>query len=243
MDAALAALPDDVDALKAALLAARADVARVTAEAAAALAEKSSNLALIAHLKLQIEKLNRDRFGPRSERTARLLDQIELQLEELETTATENELAAEIAAAKTTSVAAFSRARPARRPFSEHLPRERVVVPGPVACACCGGTRLSGYTRLSSAACGNSHRHPKNVGTTSLSARWRLRPRNSWLTSTRLSFNDPGSDTGLARTAKGRVGSSLKSAHGSIPASGSFDATVNGIGEVGRVTQLTWVEV
>ena len=136
MDAALAALPDDVETLKAALLAARAEVA-------AALAEQSSNRALIAHLKLQIEKLNRDRFGPRSERTARLLDQMELQLEELEAAATEDELAAEAAAAKTTTVAGFTRARPARRPFPEHLPRERVVVPGPVACACCGGTRLS----------------------------------------------------------------------------------------------------
>ena len=142
MEAELAALPDDVDALKVALLAARADVARVTAEAAAALAEQSSNRALIAHLKLQIEKLNRDRFGPRSERTARLLDQMELQLEELEASATEDELAAETAAAKTT-VAGFIRARPARRPFPEHLPRERVVVPGPAACACCGGSRLS----------------------------------------------------------------------------------------------------
>jgi hypothetical protein len=102
MDAELAALPDDVDALKLALLAARADVA-------AALAEQSSNRALIAHLKLQIEKLNRDRFGPRSERTARLLDQMELQLEELETAATEDELAAEAAAAKTTTVAGFTR--------------------------------------------------------------------------------------------------------------------------------------
>ena len=136
MDAELAALPDDVDALKAALLAARA-------ETAVALAEQSSNRALIAHLKLQIEKLNRDRFGPRSERTARLLDQMELQLEELETAATEDELAAETAAAKTTTVAGFTRARPARRPFPEHLPRERVVVPGPVACACCGSARLS----------------------------------------------------------------------------------------------------
>ena len=136
MDAALAALPDDVDALKAALLAARA-------ETAVALAEQSSNRALIAHLKLQIEKLNRDRFGPRSERTARLLDQMELQLEELETAATEDELAAETAAAKTTTVAGFTRVRPARRPFPEHLPRERVVVPGPVACACCGSARLS----------------------------------------------------------------------------------------------------
>ena len=143
MEAELAALPDDVDALKVALLAARADIARVTAEAAAALAEQSSNRALIAHLKLQIEKLNRDRFGPHSERTARLLDQMELQLEEFEASATEDELAAETAAAKTTLVAGFTRARPARRPFPEHLPRERVVVPGPAACACCGGTRLS----------------------------------------------------------------------------------------------------
>ena len=39
-------------------------------------------------LKLQIEKLNRDRYGPCSERTARLLDQLELTLEELETAAT-----------------------------------------------------------------------------------------------------------------------------------------------------------
>ena len=136
MDAELAALPDDVEALKAALLAARADVA-------AARAEQSSNLALIAHLKLQIEKLNRDRFGPRSERTARLLDQMELQLEELEASATEDELAAEAAAAKTTTVTGFTRARPSRRPFPDHLPRERIVVPGPEACACCGGTRLS----------------------------------------------------------------------------------------------------
>jgi transposase len=136
MDAELAALPNDVDALKVALLAARADVA-------AARAEQSSNLALIAHLKLQIEKLNRDRFGPRSERTARLLDQMELQLEELEASATEDELTAEAAAAKTTTVAGFTRTRPARRPFPEHLPRERVVVPSSAACVCCGGTRLS----------------------------------------------------------------------------------------------------
>ena len=136
MDAELAELPDDVEALKAALLAARADVA-------AARAEQSSNLALIAHLKLQIEKLNRDRFGPRSERTARLLDQMELQLEELEASATEDELAAEAAAAKTTTVTGFTRARPSRRPFPDHLPRKRIVVPGPEACACCGGIRLS----------------------------------------------------------------------------------------------------
>ena len=35
------------------------------------------------------------------------------------------------------------RQRPARKPFPEHLPRERVIVPGPTACPCCGGARLS----------------------------------------------------------------------------------------------------
>jgi transposase len=140
MKAGVEALPDDVEALKAALIVARA-------EAAAARAQQSDDQALIAHLKLQIEKLNRDRYGPRSERTARLLDQLELTLEELESAATEDELAAEIAAAKTrnttTTVASFTRKRASRQPFPDHLPRERVIVPGPVACSCCGGSRLS----------------------------------------------------------------------------------------------------
>src|SRR5438270_5354632 len=134
MNAGLEALPDDIDALKAALIVARA-------EAAAARAQQSDDQALIAHLKLQIEKLNRDRYGQRSERTARLLDQLELTLEELETAATEDELAAEMAAAKTatTNVASFTRKRPSRNSFPDHLPRERAIIPGPTACACCGG--------------------------------------------------------------------------------------------------------
>jgi transposase len=136
MDTAIEPLPDDVEALKAALLAVRAEVA-------AAHARASDDQALIAHLKLQIQKLNRDRFGPHSERSRRLLDQLELQLEELEATATEDELKAEAAAARTTTVAAFTRKRPSRKPFPEHLPRERVVIAAPVACPCCGGARLS----------------------------------------------------------------------------------------------------
>jgi transposase len=136
MDVDPAALPDDIETLKAALIAARAEVA-------AAQAELSSDRALIAHLKLQIEKLKRERFGQHSERTARLIDQLELQLEELEASATEDEIAAEQAAAKTTTVASFARKRPSRQPFPKHLPRERVVVPAPTSCACCGGTRLS----------------------------------------------------------------------------------------------------
>jgi transposase len=75
-------LPDDIDALRAALAAERA--ARLAAEARATGAE-----AMIAHLKLLIAKLQRDRFGPTSERSRRLLDQLELQLEELEANAAE----------------------------------------------------------------------------------------------------------------------------------------------------------
>jgi transposase len=142
VDDAIADLPDDVDALRAALIASRARAARVEAEAAAARAQLTENQAMIAFLKLQIEKLKRDRYGPRSERIARLLDQMELQLEEAESSATEDELTAEMVSAKTSQVSAFSRRRPARKPFPAHLPRERVIVPGPTCCACCGGTRL-----------------------------------------------------------------------------------------------------
>jgi transposase len=143
MDADLAALPDDIDALKTALLAERARANAAQIDAAVARAEQSDAQALIAYMKLQIEKLKREIYGPRSERAARLLDQMELQLEELEASATEDELQAEKEVAKTTNVAAFTRKRPARKPFPEHLPRERVVVPGPSACACCGSARLS----------------------------------------------------------------------------------------------------
>src|SRR3954466_2304191 len=121
MKAGAEALPDDVEALKEALIVARA-------EAAAARAQQSDDQALIAHLKLQIEKLNRDRYGQRSERTARLLDQLELTLEELKTEAAEDESAAEMAAAKAkntpTAVSSFTRKRPSRKPFPDHLPRE-----------------------------------------------------------------------------------------------------------------------
>lgn len=137
------ALPNDIETLKAALIAARAHAAQVEAELATAKAKNAADAALIAHQQLLIAKYNREKFGPRSERAKLLVDQLELQLEELEASATEDELAAEAAAAKTTQVAAFTRKRPARKPFPEHLPRERVVVPGPTSCPCCGGANLS----------------------------------------------------------------------------------------------------
>jgi len=60
-----------------------------------------------------------------------------LYVKRLEASATEDDLAAEKAAAgATTAVAAFVRKKPSRKPFPEHLPRERVVEPAPSCCAC-----------------------------------------------------------------------------------------------------------
>ena len=95
MDSHADELPEDIDALKAALATARA--------------KASDDQALIAHQKLLIDKLRRELYGPRSERTSRILDQMELRLEELESQATEDEIAAERAAAKTTTVTVFRR--------------------------------------------------------------------------------------------------------------------------------------
>lgn len=143
MEAATAPSAEEFEALKAALASMRNERDEARAEVAVAKAERSEDQALIAHLKLMIAKLKRETFGVSSERSSRLLDQMELQLEELEASATEDELAAENAARATTTVRAFARKKPSRQPFPEHLPRERVVLETPTACACCGGERLS----------------------------------------------------------------------------------------------------
>jgi transposase len=119
-------LPDDKDALKAALIETRAKL--------------SGAEVMIAHLQLVIAKLKREKFGPRSERSQRLLDQLELQLEELAAAAGEDAATAEERAG--VRVEGFVRRKATRRNFPEHLPRRRVVHPAPTSCPCCG-TKLS----------------------------------------------------------------------------------------------------
>jgi hypothetical protein len=91
---------------------------------------------LIEHLQLVIAKMKRELFGPRSERSQRLL---ELQLEELAAAAGEEEAKAETAGS---TVQGFLR-RKTRRNFPDHLLRRRIVHPAPACCPCCGGTKLS----------------------------------------------------------------------------------------------------
>ena len=119
-------LPEDAALLKAALIETRARLAGAEA--------------LIEHLQLVIAKMKREKFGPHSERSQRLLDQLELQLEELTAAVGEDETKAEPARVE---VHGFTRRHAARRNFPADLPRRRIVHPAPTACPCCGGTKLS----------------------------------------------------------------------------------------------------
>ena len=123
---------DDIIALRAALAAEQ--LARREAEARASGAE-----AMVAHLKLLIAKLRHEQFGASSERGRKLLDQLELQLEDLEATAAEDEAGLDPAALDGLIVRPPIRRKPVREPLPAHLPRERVVIPGPTACPCCNG--------------------------------------------------------------------------------------------------------
>jgi transposase len=111
-------LPDDIDALRTALTVERA--ARQHAEARASGAE-----AMVAYLKLLIAKMKRERFGQSAERGRKLLDQLELQLEELEASATEDALAAGSAEPDASSVRSLAGKRPVRAPLPAHLPPDR----------------------------------------------------------------------------------------------------------------------
>lgn len=101
-------LPEDIDALKALVLASRAEV---------------------EHLKLVIAKLQRLQFGRRSERLDREIEQLELRLEELQVSAVPiTHHTVEKPAAQP----------PVRRALPEHLPRTRVEHTPACACPDCG---------------------------------------------------------------------------------------------------------
>jgi transposase len=132
MDAA-DSTPDDIDVLRTELAAER--VARREAEARAIGAE-----AMVTHLKFVIAKLEHHRYAPSSERGRKLLEQAELQLEEFEADGAEEAVATEVHDDQAGSVVrSFTRRKPVRGPLPGHLPRERVVIPSPAACPCCGG--------------------------------------------------------------------------------------------------------
>lgn len=111
-----AALPDDVESLKALVREQRARLAFNSAE--------------IEQLKLLIAKLRRMQFGRSSERLDRQIEQMELRLEELQTAQAELPSAPQPKGEE--------KSKPVRRPLPEHLPRERVVHEPSCTCPDCG---------------------------------------------------------------------------------------------------------
>ena len=100
--------------------------------------ERRSNAQQIEHLKLVIEKYRRMLFGIKSEKLTGELEQLELRLEELET----SEAAEQAAEDKNTDTPSTSRPRrrPRRKPLPEDLPREVLMhLPEHDCCPDCGG--------------------------------------------------------------------------------------------------------
>jgi transposase len=120
-------LPDDIERLKAMLV----------AERAAHAAERSRLVEQNDRLLHTLRQLQRNHFGRKSERLSE--DQLNLGLEDLETAIASGEAAQEMADA--TLTASRKRARKVNRGhLPAHLPREEVVIePESKVCPCCNG--------------------------------------------------------------------------------------------------------
>lgn len=116
LHAELAAAREWADRIQAHALETKAELAKVRAVNADLLAHN-------AHLELMNEKMRRDKYGALSERRSRLLEQLEIAFGDLGADACVGEIEGEIAAAKTTSLVAFTRKRTPRRDF----PADRMI--------------------------------------------------------------------------------------------------------------------
>jgi len=98
-----------------------------------------SNSEEIEHLKLIIEKYRRMIFGRKSEKLARELEQLELRLEELETTQAADQAAEAHRPGAPQPDSKPRASRPRRKPLPEDLPREVIMhMPEHDKCPCCG---------------------------------------------------------------------------------------------------------
>src|SRR3954470_20191238 len=130
-------VPNDVAALRAMLVAARAERDVERAEKAQPAAECDQLAAQNDRLLHLIRQLQRLRFGRRSEKLDP--DQLNLALEDTEQAIAETEAQQEKADPAFKRARAETR-RTVRGSLPEHLPRVEVVIePENTACACCGG--------------------------------------------------------------------------------------------------------
>lgn len=125
-------LPDDIEALKALLLARDGEVQQLRDTVSTLEQALSIRTLEIEQLKLQLAKLKRMQFGRKSEKIDRKIEQIETRLEDL--------IAEEGDAEERQPAPAVARQKSVRQPLPEHLPREeRVLEPTEQACPACGG--------------------------------------------------------------------------------------------------------
>ena len=146
----LASLPDDPSELKAKITAIEAENARMRMDVERMMATVRAHEALVQALRIRIARLQRQKFGPSSERIEREIEQLELALEALEVAASS---AGEPIADDEDETEAAEEPRPAseapsrrRKPkVSATTPRERLVLDPGEACPDCGGAlRLVG---------------------------------------------------------------------------------------------------
>lgn len=133
-------LPDDVEALKRMITTMSAEAASLNNEFMATVSELAEAREVISDLQFQLARLNKLQHGAKSEKIDRIIEQLELQLEDLE----EQEGATIAGMALRPEGAAVLQAvqdkrRPTRKPLPEALPRETIEHSGPCACPSCGG--------------------------------------------------------------------------------------------------------
>lgn len=124
MEIDFANLPEDTDALKALVRA-------LAGENVGLKADLKANALKIAQLEARIAKLKRMQFGQSSEKVAREIEQLELELDEL------HEDEGVRATERPASVQALVE-KPYRKPLPEHLPRQEEVHEPSCTCPNCG---------------------------------------------------------------------------------------------------------
>lgn len=131
-------LPNDIDALRALILAERAAHAAVVAERDTIAAERDQIARRNARLEAILSEIRRAHFGRRSERITD--DQLALALDDLETSLAKTEAEDEKASPSLKSARTRKR-RVTRSEVLDHLPHEELVIEpeGGAVCPCCGG--------------------------------------------------------------------------------------------------------
>ena len=136
-------LPSDVDELRAMIAALMAQNARMTVEVERMTATLRAQELLVQALRARITKLQRQRFGPSSEKIEREIAQLELALEDLQVAVAEGDEAAGDTSSEIADPVQppdADPAKPRRRPrVADSTPRERRVLDPGTSCPDCGG--------------------------------------------------------------------------------------------------------